>query len=41
MQLQDSALQMQAHKARVILSKSGELLDYAQYRRLMAEEEGL
>lgn len=39
--LEQRMLQMQAHKARVILSKSGELLDYAQYRRLMAEEEGL
>ena len=30
-------LDSQAHRAKIILSKQGELLDYRQYRKLMAE----
>lgn len=37
--LEQRMLEAQAHKARVILSKSGEVLSYAQYRKIMAEEE--
>lgn len=37
--LEQRMLEAQAHKARVILSKAGEVLSYAQYRRIMAEEE--
>ena len=31
-------LEAQAHKAKIILSKGGELLSYAEYRRRMAAE---
>ena len=31
-------LEAQAYKAKIILSKSGELLTYSQYRQLMAAE---
>ena len=37
--IEQGMLEAQAHKARLILSKSGEVLTYAQYRKLMAEEE--
>ena len=36
--LEQRLLEMQAHKARLIISKSGELMTYRDYRRLMAEE---
>lgn len=35
--LEQKKLEAQAHKAKIILSKSGELLSYEEYRRLMAE----
>lgn len=38
--IEQRMLEAQAHKARVILSKSGELLTYAAYRQTMADEEG-
>lgn len=37
--IEQAMLEAQAHKAKVILSKSGEVLTYGQYRKLMAEEE--
>lgn len=37
--IEQRMLEAQAHKARVILSKSGEVITYAQYRKTMAEEE--
>ena len=37
--IEQGMLEAQAHKARLILSKSGEVLTYAQYRKVMAEEE--
>ena len=37
--IEQGMLEAQAHKARLILSKAGEVLSYAQYRKLMAEEE--
>ena len=36
--LEQKKLEAQAHKAKIILSKSGELLAYSEYRRLMAAE---
>lgn len=36
--LEQKLLEMQAEKARLILSKTGERLSYREYRRLMAEE---
>ena len=36
--LEQKKLESQAHKAKIILSKSGELLTYSQYRQLMAAE---
>ena len=36
--LEQRKLEAQAHKAKIILSKSGELLTYSAYRRLMAAE---
>lgn len=36
LELEQRLLEAQAHKAKLILSKSGELLSYAQYRGLMA-----
>ena len=38
LEIEQKKLEAQAHKARIILSKQGEILPYAQYRRLMAEE---
>ena len=38
LQLEQRLLEAQAHKAKLILSKSGELLTYAQYRSLMAQQ---
>ena len=38
LQLEQRLLETQAHKAKLILSKSGELLSYAQYRSLMAQQ---
>ena len=38
LQLEQRLLESQAHKAKLILSKSGELLTYAQYRSLMAQQ---
>ncbi len=37
LELEQQKLDAQAHKAKIILSKGGELLDYAAYRRLMAQ----
>jgi hypothetical protein len=37
--LEQKMLESQAEKAKLIVSKSGELLSYAAYRRLMAQEE--
>lgn len=36
--IEQAMLESQAHKAKLILSKSGEVLTYAQYRKQMAEE---
>ncbi len=36
LEIEQKKLEAQAHKARIILSKQGELLSYAEYRRLMA-----
>ena len=36
LELEQRKLESQAHKARLILSKSGELLTYDEYRHLMA-----
>ena len=36
--LEQKKLEAQAYKAKIILSKSGELLTYSQYRQLMAAE---
>ena len=38
LELEQRKLDMQAHKAKIILSKSGDLLTYSQYRQLMAAE---
>jgi hypothetical protein len=38
LQLEQKQLEMQAGKARLIVAKTGELLPYREYRRLMAEE---
>lgn len=38
LELEQRMLEAQAHKAKLILSKSGELLSYAQYRSLMARQ---
>ena len=38
LQLEQKQLEMQACKARLIVAKTGELLSYREYRRLMAEE---
>lgn len=38
LELEQKKLESQAHKAKIILSKSGELLTYSQYRLLMAAE---
>ena len=38
LELEQKKLEAQAHKAKIILSKSGELLTYSQYRLLMAAE---
>ncbi len=38
LRLEQTKLEHQAHKAKIIISKNGEILSYAQYRRLMAEE---
>ena len=38
--IEQRMLEAQAHKARVILSKAGEVLTYAQFRQAMASEEG-
>lgn len=37
LELEQQKLDAQAHKARLILSKAGELMDYREYRRRMAE----
>lgn len=37
LEIEQQKLEAQAHKARIILSKQGKLLTYADYRRLMAE----
>ena len=37
LEIEQKKLEAQAHKAKIILSKQGELLSYAQYRRLMAD----
>ena len=37
LEIEQQKLEAQAHKARIILSKQGELLTYAEYRRQMAE----
>ena len=37
--IEQRKLEAQAHKARIILSKQGEILSYAEYRRVMAESE--
>ena len=36
LEIEQQKLETQAHKAKIILSKQGELLSYAEYRRLMA-----
>ena len=36
LEIEQKKLEAQAHKAKIILSKQGELLSYAEYRRLMA-----
>ena len=38
LELEQKKLEAQAHKAKIILSKGGELLSYAEYRRRMAAE---
>jgi len=38
LELEQKKLEAQAHKAKIILSKGGELLSYAQYKQLMAAE---
>ena len=38
LEIEQKKLEAQAHKAKIILSKQGELLSYAEYRRLMAGE---
>lgn len=40
LEIEQRLLESQAHKARLILSKSGELMDYAAYRQLMAQQQG-
>ncbi|MBQ9299393.1 MAG: adenylylsulfate kinase [Clostridia bacterium] len=40
LEIEQKKLEAQAHKARIILSKQGQLLSYADYRLLMAKEEG-
>ena len=37
LEIEQQKLEDQARKARLILSKQGELLSYAEYRRIMAE----
>ena len=37
LEIEQQKLEAQAHKARIILSKQGELLSYAEYRRRMAD----
>lgn len=37
LEIEQRLLDSQAHRAKIILSKQGELLDYRQYRKLMAE----
>lgn len=38
LQLEQEKLEAQAHKAKIIMAKSGEIIDYRTYRRIMAEE---
>lgn len=38
LEIEQKKLEAQAHKAKIILSKQGELLSYTEYRRLMANE---
>ena len=38
LEIEQKKLEAQAHKARIILSKQGEILTYSEYRRLMANE---
>ena len=38
LELEQKKLEAQAHKAKIILSKGGELLSYAEYRQRMAAE---
>ncbi|MBQ9262970.1 MAG: ATP-binding protein [Clostridia bacterium] len=38
LEIEQKKLEAQAHKAKIILNKQGELLSFADYRRLMAEE---
>lgn len=40
LEIEQGMLEAQAHKAKIILSKQGELLSYAQYQALMAESSG-
>ena len=40
LQIEQQKLEYQAHKAKLILAKSGSLLTYAEYRALMAEDAG-
>ena len=37
LEIEQRQLEAQAHKAQIIVSKSGELLTYSQYRKQMAE----
>lgn len=37
LEIEQRLLDSQAYRAKIILSKQGELLDYRQYRKLMAE----
>ena len=37
LELEQQKLDAQAHKAKLILSKAGELMDYREYRRRMAD----
>ena len=38
LEVEPGLLEQQASKAKIIISKSGELLSYSAYRKLMAEE---
>lgn len=40
LEIEQELLDSQAHKAKIILSKQGELLTYEQYREVMAKEKG-